>query len=72
MGLFTPSEKKKSDVFSKVKDAGYIGNMDTMSRVNLSLLATMTEMQQAYDAVVAENEQFAAELRRIKEVKKFQ
>lgn len=54
-------------IFTKAKENGYVKNLETITKVNLSLLETMSDMQKEYEAVVAENNALKAELTKMKE-----
>jgi len=54
-------------IFTKTKENKYVQNLETVTKVNLSLLETMSDMQKEYEAVVAENNTLKAELVKMKE-----
>lgn len=54
-------------IFAKTKENEYVKNMETVTRVNLSLLETMAMMQKEYETIFNEKEALVAEIKKMKE-----
>jgi len=53
-------------LFKTLKKNQYVENMDTISRVNLSLIETLTALQKEFETLEAENARLRDDIKRYK------